>query len=80
MSLKSPLYISEKDIMKASNLKILIDDIRAAYFKPMDAEVPKRSLILRDDPFLAFVTMPAYSDAHGLFITKIGLLFKKSIK
>jgi ornithine cyclodeaminase/alanine dehydrogenase-like protein (mu-crystallin family) len=72
MSSKIPRYISAKEVNKASDLKSLIDEIRFAYFKQIEAEVPKRSLILRETPFSAFLTMSAYSEFHGLFITKIG--------
>jgi len=67
-----PKYISATEISKVADLKALVNEIRLAYSREIEAEVPKRSLILRNNPFSAFLTMPAYSEQYGIFITKIG--------
>lgn len=72
MSNNSYQYVSATKINKVSDLKALAEEIRSAYLKKIDTEIPMRSLILKDNPFSAFVSMPAYSTSHGLFITKIG--------
>lgn len=69
-----PRYISANEIITASDLRVLAHEIRLAYFnfKQLESEIPKRSLILKDSPFSAFVAMPAYSENYGIFLTKIG--------
>ncbi|MDF2866556.1 MAG: hypothetical protein K0S11_26 [Gammaproteobacteria bacterium] len=72
MNSAAPKYISATEIAKVTDLKALVNEIRLAYSRKIEAEVPKRSLILKNNPFSAFLTMPAYSEQHGIFIAKIG--------
>ena len=46
------------------------DAYSAGMMRP--AIIPQRFLTTRDDPYVAFAAMPVLSDAHGLFVTKIG--------
>lgn len=76
-----PKYISATEISKVSDLKALVNEIRLAYnSRKIEAKVPKRSLILRNNPFSAFLTMPAYNEQYGIFITKIGAVVPRADK
>jgi ornithine cyclodeaminase/alanine dehydrogenase-like protein (mu-crystallin family) len=75
----APLNISGEDIERTADVGLLALRMRSAYAVGMrGVEVPQRATVLREDPFAAFDTMPAYSDRHGLFIAKIGTVVPQS--
>lgn len=71
-------YVTAEEIVRVSDLATLVAQMRSAYADGHGAEVPPRSLILREKPFAAFVAMPAYSEQHELFITKIGAVIPQT--
>jgi len=67
-----PQYIHVNDIEKCFNIGEFVEELRRAYRHYNDSQVPKRTLILQEKPFSAFLVMPAYSKQNNLFITKVG--------
>lgn len=72
-------YVTQQEVARVSDLRTFVAELRAAYAEPQDLETPPRSLILREDPFRAFVAMPIYSGKHQLFITKVGAVVPQAL-
>jgi ornithine cyclodeaminase/alanine dehydrogenase-like protein (mu-crystallin family) len=65
--------ITTTEIDKVANIGTLARVMRSNYASGVDqAIIPERISILRENPFSAFETMPAYSEKLGLFMSKIG--------
>lgn len=66
-------FISDNEINQISNIKFLVKQLNSEYkYGFSDISIPQRTIIKNENPFSAFVNMPAYSKRHNLFITKIG--------
>jgi ornithine cyclodeaminase/alanine dehydrogenase-like protein (mu-crystallin family) len=67
--------ILKDEIALSSDLNILRRELAAAYMAPPgNWDIPQRAVIWRENPFSAFVSMPAYSERDQLFICKIGAI------
>lgn len=72
MSIKCPT-ITSQEIERVADVRTLARLMHASYMSGLDKIViPERVSILRDNPFSAFETMPAFSEEFELFIAKIG--------
>lgn len=70
---KGPLYLGYDELSAAGDVVELATRMSSAYAAGLNGViVPLRSSIQRKQPFFAFDTMPAYSEAHRLFVAKIG--------
>ncbi|HEV7777054.1 MAG TPA: hypothetical protein VGO76_09325 [Luteibacter sp.] len=73
--LQSYRVIRKDEIASSSNLKDLRGELMAIYTAPTsDWDIPQRSVIWRENPRSAFVSMPAYSESDQFFICKIGAI------
>lgn len=72
-------FFSQEDIARVSNIKELSLLLKSEYeYDDFGMEVPQRISIIRNNPFKAFDTMPAYSDRLKIFVTKIGAVVPQS--
>lgn len=68
-----PPFLDYATLSAAGDIGELARGMHAAYRGGLQGvSVPLRSSIQRDQPFLAFDTMPAYSEPHRLFMAKLG--------
>lgn len=72
-------HITAEEVWKAASVPVLTNRLRLEYRKGLvGVEVPQRVSILKESPFAAFDTMPAYSKRHKLFVAKIGAVVPQS--
>lgn len=72
-------YISSEKIFQTTNIRSLVHQLKLEYSNGFnDVNIPQRTSILRENPFAVFNAMPAFSDRHKLFVTKIGAVVPQS--
>ncbi|OYK79583.1 ornithine cyclodeaminase [Coxiella burnetii] len=76
--MKIPFY-SAQAILSRYNLRLLMKEIGDTYeqFKPGEFVIPQRRLISEEKRDCLFVSMPALSYRHELFINKTGTFFPR---
>ncbi len=80
---RAPLRsISGGELERLAELPALVRELGQALREgeKSRADVPQRSLILREEPFAAFGAMPAHSARYGLFITKVAAFVAEAPK
>lgn len=72
-------WLGEEACVRASDVRALAVEMSDAYASGgrSEADVPPRTVLVRDTPFAAFVAMPALSSHCGLFIVKAGAIVEK---
>ena len=71
------IHIHDKQILEVTDIRQLIDFMALNYARADtdDVSIPLRSMVRVEEPESVFVSMPAYSKSHGLFIAKTGSVF-----
>jgi ornithine cyclodeaminase/alanine dehydrogenase-like protein (mu-crystallin family) len=72
-------FYSAEDVLKYHDLRLLMQEMDDT-FKNLDAKnfvIPSRNLIFQDNPRSLFISMPALSHQHGLFINKTATFFAR---
>lgn len=76
MTRSSPPFLSAEAIAARADLATVMAEMKHALLagQRRAADVPLRTIIVREDPLRAFGVMPALSEPHRLYVTKVASL------